>query len=161
MSHVIRQATAGDAGIVLALVRALATYEREPDKVVMTEQQCQAALAAGHLRALLALDGQTPVAMALWFFNFSSWTGRRGLYLEDLFIVPESRGTGLGLDLLRMLAQLAVAEGCGRMEWAVLDWNESAKGFYRKIGAARADGWESWRVEGAALASLGAGLWRG
>lgn len=157
MSHRIRPATAGDAATVLAMVRALAEYERELEKVAMTEAQCHAALSAGHLNAILAFDGDTPVAMALWFFNFSSWTGRRGLYLEDLFIVPEARGAGLGLKLLQMLAAIAVAEGCGRMEWAVLDWNDSAKGFYRKLGAARAEGWETWRLEGDALARLGAG----
>lgn len=153
---VIRQATADDAGQVLALVKALAAYENELDKVHMTEADCRAALAAGHLRALLAFaDGQA-VALALYFFNFSSWTGKRGLFLEDLFVDPGQRGRGLGLALLTRLAALALGEGCARMEWNVFDWNNSAKGFYEILGARHATGWETWRLEGAALLKLGA-----
>ena len=95
------------------------------------------------------------VAMALYFFNFSSWTGKRGLFLEDLFVSPEVRGLGLGLDLLKRLAAIAVANDCGRMEWNVLDWNNSAKGFYEMLGARHAVGWEVWRLEGEALKTLG------
>lgn len=156
MSVLIRQATPEDAGAVLALVTALAVYEKEADKVKMTEAGCRAALAAGHLNALLGFVDGAPVAMALYFFNFSSWTGRRGLFLEDLFVAPEVRGSGVGLDLLKRLARLAVSMDCGRMEWNVLDWNESAKGFYRSFGARHATGWETWRLEGDALAAFGA-----
>lgn len=156
MSVRIRQATPDDAGAVLALVTALAVYEKEADKVKMTEAGCRAALAAGHLNALLGFADGQPVAMALYFFNFSSWTGKRGLFLEDLFVAPEVRGSGVGLDLLKRLARLAVSMDCGRMEWNVLDWNESAKGFYRSFGARHATGWETWRLEGDALAAFGA-----
>lgn len=155
MTPVIRAATPDDAAAVLGLVRALAEYEREGDKVKMTEEGCRAALAAGHLNALLGFDRETPVAMALYFFNFSSWTGRRGLFLEDLFVVPELRGRGVGLDLLKRLGRLAASMGCGRMEWNVLDWNDPAKGFYSTLGARHATGWETWRLEGEALRALG------
>ncbi|WP_199554334.1 GNAT family N-acetyltransferase [Sandaracinobacteroides hominis] len=155
MSISIRAATADDAGHVLALVKALAEYEKELDKVKMTEAGAREALAAGYVRALLAFDGERAVAMALYFFNFSSWTGKRGLFLEDLFVAPEVRGQGLGLTLLKRLAGMAVAENCGRMEWNVLDWNVSAKGFYEMLGARHATGWETWRLEGEALQTLG------
>jgi GNAT superfamily N-acetyltransferase len=153
----VRQATPDDAGHVLALVTALAVYEREGDKVKMTEAGCRAALAAGHLNALLGFADGRPVAMALYFFNFSSWTGKRGLFLEDLFVDPDLRGQGIGLDLLKRLATLAVSMDCGRMEWNVLDWNDPAKRFYTWLGARHATGWETWRLEGDALKALGAG----
>jgi GNAT superfamily N-acetyltransferase len=151
----IRQATPDDAGAVLALVTALAVYEKEGDKVKMTVAGARDALAAGHLNALLGFAGEEPVAMALYYFNFSSWTGKRGLFLEDLFVAPEVRGTGVGMDLLKRLARLAVSMDCGRMEWNVLDWNAPAKGFYRSFGTRHAEGWETWRLEGEALARFG------
>ena len=157
MTAEIRAATPDDAAHVLALVRALAAYEKEADKVKMTEAGCRTALAEGHVRALLAFAGDEPVGMALYFFNFSSWTGRRGLFLEDLFVAPQWRGHGLGLALLKRLGALAVSMDFGRMEWNVLDWNNSAKGFYEKLGARHATGWETWRLEGDALAAFGAG----
>jgi GNAT superfamily N-acetyltransferase len=155
MTGLIRQATPDDAAAVLALVTALAVYEREADKVKMTVEGARAALAAGHLNALLGFADERPVAMALYFFNFSSWTGKRGLFLEDLFVDPDLRGQGVGLDLLKRLATLAVQMGCGRMEWNVLDWNDSAKGFYESFGARHAAGWETWRLEGEALTAFG------
>jgi GNAT superfamily N-acetyltransferase len=155
MTVSIRQATPDDAAAVLALVTALAVYEREPDKVKMTVAGARDALAAGHLNALLGFADGQPVAMALYYFNFSSWTGKRGLFLEDLFVAPEVRGTGVGMDLLKRLARLAVAMDCGRMEWNVLDWNEPAKGFYRSFGTRHATGWETWRLEGDALTAFG------
>ncbi|MGL6044353.1 MAG: GNAT family N-acetyltransferase, partial [Sandaracinobacteroides sp.] len=106
MSLSIRAATPDDAAAVVALVLALATYEREAEKVKMTEAGCREALAAGHLNALLGFCDGRPVAMALYFFNFSSWTGKRGLFLEDLFVAPELRGQGIGLGLLKRLAVL-------------------------------------------------------
>jgi len=155
MRVTIRPARPDDAATVLAMVLALATYEREPDKVKMTEAGCRAALEAGHVNALLGFAEDRPVAMALYFFNFSSWTGKRGLFLEDLFVAPDMRGQGLGADLLKRLAAMAVAMDCGRMEWNVLDWNSSAKGFYAMLGARVAQGWETWRLEGDALTTLG------
>jgi GNAT superfamily N-acetyltransferase len=151
----IRQATPDDAAAVLALVTALAVYEKEADKVKMTVAGARDALAAGHLNALLGFVDGEAVAMALYFFNFSSWTGRRGLFLEDLFVAPELRGQGVGLTLLKRLAALAVSMGCGRMEWNVLDWNTPAKGFYESFGARHAVGWETWRLEGEALTAFG------
>ncbi len=157
MTVLIRQAGPDDAADVLALVTALALFEKEADKVKMTVAGARDALAAGHLHALLGFAGEEPVAMALYYFNFSSWTGKRGLFLEDLFVVPERRGRGLGLDLLKRLARLAVSMDCGRMEWNVLDWNEQAKGFYRSFGTRHAVGWETWRLDGDALTAFGAG----
>ena len=150
----LRAATPDDAATVLAMVLALADYEREGDKVKMTVEGARQALAHGHVNALLAFDGEQPVAMALWFFNFSSWTGKRGLFLEDLFVVPSARGSGLGLRLFRELGRIATAHDCGRMEWNVLDWNNSAKGFYERLGARHATGWETWRLEGDALKAM-------
>lgn len=151
----IRAATPDDAADIRALVYALAVYENEPDKVKMTDESARHALAAGHVQALLGFQDGKAVAMALYFFNFSSWTGKRGLFLEDLFVAPEVRKQGLGLDLLKRLAAIAVANDCGRMEWNVLDWNNSAKGFYEMLGARHAAGWEVWRLEGEALKTLG------
>lgn len=151
----IRAATPDDAADIRALVYALAVYEKEPDKVKMTDEGARKALEAGHVKALLGFADGKAVAMALWFFNFSSWTGKRGLFLEDLFVAPEVRGQGLGLELLKRLAAVAVAHDCGRMEWNVLDWNNSAKGFYEMLGARHAAGWETWRLEGDALAKMG------
>ena len=157
MTITIRQAGPDDAAAVLALVTALAVYEKEADKVKMTEGGARDALAGGRLHALLGFAGDEAVAIALYFFNFSSWTGKRGLFLEDLFVAPDLRGQGVGLDLLKRLAALAVATDCGRMEWHVLDWNDSAKGFYARFGARPAIGWETWRLEGVALRDFGAG----
>jgi GNAT superfamily N-acetyltransferase len=155
MTVEIRAATPDDAAAVVALVTALAVYEKEADKVKLTAEGARDALAAGHLNALLGFQAGEPVAMALYFFNFSSWTGKRGLFLEDLFVAPELRGQGIGLDLLKRLARLAVSMNCGRMEWNVLDWNTPAKGFYESFGARHATGWETWRLEGDALHSFG------
>jgi GNAT superfamily N-acetyltransferase len=98
-------------------------------------------------------DGRV-VGIAVWFFNFSTWTGRHGIYLEDLFVDPEARGTGVAEGLMRALAAEAKANDCARMEWSVLDWNELAKRFYRRIGAHHNETWEPWRLTGPALAAL-------
>jgi GNAT superfamily N-acetyltransferase len=103
--------------------------------------------------AIAELDG-TPVGFALWFFNFSTWEGRRGLYLEDLYVDPAARGHGAGLALIRHCARIAVAEGCGRFEWSVLDWNEPAIRFYRALGARPLDEWTIQRLDGEALSAL-------
>lgn len=156
MSISIREAVRGDAPAILQLVKALAEYEKEPQAVDMTEDMAAHALEHKHMRALLAFDDGQAVAIAIYFFNFSTWTGRRGLYLEDLFVVPEARKLGVGLKLLQELAAIAVAKDCGRMEWALLDWNDHAKGFYRLLGASHAEGWELWRLKGDALRTLAA-----
>lgn len=154
MTVVLRAATAADAAAVLAMVQALARHEGESEQVRMTEAGLSDALANGHVNALLAMEDDQPLAMALWFFNFSSWTGRRGLFIEDLFVAPAARGSGLGLRLFRTLAGMAASEGCARLEWNVLSGNGTAKGFYQRLGAHHATGWETWRLEGPALTAL-------
>ncbi len=157
MSFAIRAAGPGDAATVLALIKALAAYERMPDAVKMDEALLRTAMEAGHCRALLAFDGDGAVGVALYFFNFSTWTGKRGLYLEDLFVVPEARKGGIGLAFFRALAKIAVDEACPRMEWQVLAWNELAAGFYRGLGAAEMSEWRVWRMETEALDRLAQG----
>jgi GNAT superfamily N-acetyltransferase len=153
----IRPATVDDVPVVVSLVRELATYEREPDAVVATEEMFRAALFGGAPKVfcLVAEDAGEVVGFAVWFFTFSTWLGRHGVYLEDLFVRPEARGGGHGRALLTELARIAVAESCGRVEWAVLDWNEPAQGFYRSLGAEPMDEWTVWRLTGDALRSLG------
>ena len=146
--------------VVVSLVRELASYEREPDAVVATEDDYRAALfgPAPRTWCLLAEDDTGEViGFALWFFNFSTWRGRHGVYLEDLFVRPEARGAGHGRALLAELARIAVDNDCARMEWVVLDWNESAHGFYRGIGAAPMDDWTVWRLTGDSLDALADG----
>jgi len=155
MTH-IRPATPADVPLILHLVRELAAFERESDKVVATEPLLQDALFGPHPAAeavIAELDGK-PVGMALFFHNFSTWTGWRGLYLEDLYVTPEARGAGVGKALLKHLAALAVARGCTRFEWSVLDWNEKAIAFYRSMGALPMKEWTVYRVTGEALATL-------
>lgn len=152
----IRAATPADVPVVLRFVRELAAFEREPDAVRATEPMLAEALFGDRpaAEAVIAdLDG-APVGFALFFHNFSTWTGRRGLYLEDLYITPAARGRGVATVLLRHLAALAVERGCARFEWSVLDWNADAIAFYRAMGAVGMDGWTVQRVEGGALARL-------
>jgi GNAT superfamily N-acetyltransferase len=154
MSFAIRDAGPGDAAAVLGLIKLLADYERMPDAVKMDEPLLRSAIEAGHCRALLAFEGSNPVGVALYFFNFSTWTGKRGLYLEDLFVVPAARKGGIGLAFFQALAAIAAAEDCPRMEWQVLEWNELAHGFYTGLGAAPMTEWRVWRLDGEALAAL-------
>ncbi|MEZ0496328.1 N-acetyltransferase family protein [Sphingomonas sp. IW22] len=154
----IRPATPDDAERLLAFVRELATYEREPDAVEATPAMLADALfgPAPAAEAVIAeLDGE-PVGFALWFHNFSTWKGRRGLYLEDLYVTPDARGHGVGRALLAHLAGVAVARGCARFEWSVLDWNAPAIGFYRAMGAVAMEEWTVQRLEGDALNRLAA-----
>ena len=156
MTMTIRSATPDDVPQILRFVRELAEFEREPDAVEATEPMLEEALFAERpaAEALIAEVDGTPVAFALFFHNFSTWTGKRGLYLEDLYVTPEARGTGVGTALLRHLAGIALDRGCGRFEWAVLDWNEPAIKFYRAMGAVGMDEWRVQRVTGDALARL-------
>jgi GNAT superfamily N-acetyltransferase len=144
----IRRATVADVGTILELIRELATYERAPNEVTATEEQLVDVLFGEKPAAevLLAFEGKKPVGFAVYFYNFSTWLGRPGLYLEDLFVRPEQRGKGFGRALLVELAQIARARGCGRMEWAVLNWNEPAIEFYRKLGAKPMDEWTVFRL---------------
>jgi GNAT superfamily N-acetyltransferase len=154
----VRPATPADVPVILRFVRELAAFEREPDAVTATEPMLAAALFGEHpaAEAVLAEREGEPLGFALFFHNFSTWEGRRGLYLEDLYVTPAARGQGAGAALLRHLAALAVARGCARFEWSVLDWNEGAIAFYRAMGAVGQDEWTVQRVSGDALARLAA-----
>ena len=144
----VRPATLADVAVILELIRALATYERAPNEVTATEKSLSEVLFANKPAAevLLGFENQTAVGFAVFFHNFSTWLGRPGLYLEDLFVRPEHRGKGYGRALLIELAKIARERDCGRMEWAVLDWNESAIQFYRKLGAKPMDEWTVFRL---------------
>ncbi len=152
----LRSATIADVPLILDLIRGLAEYERLPNEVVATEAGLRASLfgpvAAAEV-VIAEVDG-TAAGFALFFHNYSTFLGRRGLWLEDLFVRPAFRGQGIGRALLRHLAEVAVARGCGRLEWSVLDWNEPAIGFYRSLGAVPMNEWTTFRVTGDALNTL-------
>jgi GNAT superfamily N-acetyltransferase len=152
----IEPATPGDVPLILAFVRELAEYERAADKVVANEGNLRESLFGAHSVAegRIAYVGREPAGMALFFHNFSTWTGLRGLYLEDLYVRPEMRGRGVGRRLLAHLAGLARERDCARFEWAVLNWNEPAIGFYRSLGAVPLDEWQIYRLTGDALERL-------
>jgi len=152
----IRTARVEDVPIILELIRDLATYERAPKEVVATEQQLVDVLFGERAAAevLLAFEGESAVGFALFFHNFSTWLGRPGLYLEDLFVKPEKRGKGYGRALLVDLAKIALERGCGRMEWAVLNWNQPAIKFYRSLGAKPMDEWTVFRLTRNDIAKL-------
>ena len=153
MPCLIRSATSEDVPLILSFIRALAIYEKLLDEVVATEDALHRTLFGDSPAAqviIAEVDGQ-PAGFALYFFNYSTFLAKPGLYLEDLFVQPEFRGAGTGKALLLHLAKIANARGCGRMEWSVLDWNEPAKGFYRKLGAQQLDDWRICRLTGAAL----------
>lgn len=153
----LRVAGPADAAVIHRLIVDLATYEREPDAVVATVDGLRAQLAAERppFECILAddEDGAT-VGFALYFHNYSTWRGRPGLYLEDLFVEPARRGRGIGKQLLVRLAQIAVERGCARMEWAVLDWNAPAIAFYEKLGARPIGEWTIFRLTGQELLGL-------
>ncbi len=154
----IRAATPADIPAIHRLIVELAIYEKEPDAVKATHADLERALFGDRPVAecvLAEVDGQA-VGLALFFTNFSTWTGKPGLYLEDLFVMPSARGQGLGKALLVHLAGIAVARGHGRFEWSVLDWNTPAIGFYKALGAKPMDEWTVMRVDGAALTALAA-----
>lgn len=156
----IRPATAADVPLILTLIRELAEFERLAHEVVAEEAQLSAQLFGNRPAAEMLLaegaDGE-PAGFALFFQNFSTFLGRPGIYLEDLFVRPTWRKRGIGQALLRRIAALAVERGCGRIEWAVLDWNENAIGFYQKLGAQVMDDWRICRVTGDEIAKLARG----
>jgi GNAT superfamily N-acetyltransferase len=155
----IRAATPADVALILALIKELAEYERLSHEVVATESQIRATLFGERPVSevvIASLEG-TPVGFALFFPNYSTFLGRPGLYLEDLFVRPEARGVGIGRELLEYLARLAVARGWGRLEFRVLDWNEPSISFYKKLGAEPLEDWTVFRVTGAALQNLAGG----
>jgi GNAT superfamily N-acetyltransferase len=157
VEHVIRPARPADVPVLLDLVHELAAYEKEPDAVEATPEMLAAALfgpapvAACHV----AVVDEAVVGFALWYVTFSTWKGRPGLWLEDLFVRPVARGLGLGKALLAELAAVCVGRGYARFEWWVLDWNVDAHGFYRSLGARPEDEWTVWRLDGDALQALG------
>jgi GNAT superfamily N-acetyltransferase len=159
MSVQIRTATRADVPLIRELIQALAHYEREPDAVKASEADLAHTLFDDGATAHSVICEQDGVAVgfAVYFFNYSTWLGRNGLYLEDLFVRPEARGQGAGLALLRHLAGIAVAKGCGRFEWSVLDWNQPAIDFYRAAGARPMDAWTVYRMDGQALADFARG----
>jgi GNAT superfamily N-acetyltransferase len=152
----IRPARVEDVPVILGLIRELATYERAPDEVTATEEQLVDVLFGEKpvAEVLLAFEGKSPVGFAVFFHNFSTWLGRPGLYLEDLFVKPDKRGKGYGRALLVDLAKVARDRGCGRMEWAVLDWNEPAIKFYRSLGAKPMEEWTVFRLTRDGIAKL-------
>jgi GNAT superfamily N-acetyltransferase len=152
----IRPAVEGDVAVILQFIRDLAQYEHLEHQVVATEELLREALFGGrpHAEVVLACLNGEPVGFALFFHNFSTFVGRAGIYLEDLYVRPEARGHGVGRRLLTWLAATAVSRGCGRLEWAVLDWNEPSIRFYRNLGAVALDDWTTYRVTGPALNQL-------
>ena len=156
MSLSIAPAVEADAGLILSLIRELAAYERLSHAVSATAEDVAASLFGERpgAEARIARWAGEPAGFALFVMNDSTFLGRRGIYLEDLFVREPFRGRGIGRALLADLARIAVDRGCGRLEWAVLDWNTTAIGFYEKLGATPMDEWTVFRLEGAALARL-------
>jgi GNAT superfamily N-acetyltransferase len=152
----IERATERDVPLILELIQGLAVYEKLAHEVTATEAGLRETLFGARPAAdvIIAYAGDTPAGFALFFPNYSTFLGKPGLYLEDLFVRPEYRGQGLGLALMKRLAQIAVERGCGRFEWSVLDWNAPAIGFYESLGAKLMDGWSIVRVNGEALTML-------
>jgi GNAT superfamily N-acetyltransferase len=152
----LRAATVDDVPQILAFIRALAEYERLLQEVVATEEGLRQALFGprAYAEVVLAEDAGVPLGFALFFHTFSTFLGQPGIYLEDLFVIPEARGRGVGRALLAHLARVAVERGCGRVEWAVLDWNAPAIRFYDSLGARPNDQWTVYRLTGAPLAAL-------
>jgi GNAT superfamily N-acetyltransferase len=158
MSLTIRQAVSADVPLILEFIRALAVFEREPDAVTATEADL---LRDGfgpepYYHCLIAEQDGKPAGFAFYFFNYSTWTGRPGLYLEDLFVNVEFRGLGIGKALLARVAAIAVEKNCPRLQWEVLDWNTPAVDFYASLGASFLDEWRNVRMTGEALAKLAA-----
>lgn len=154
MTYAIRPATAADAATILGFIRGLADYEKAVHLVEATEETVAASLfgPGAVARAIVceAPDG-TPAGFAVWFLSYSTWQARNGLYLEDLYVAPAHRGAGVGRQLLRHLARIAVSKGCGRFEWSVLDWNEPAIRVYDAIGAEPQGEWVRYRLSGEKL----------
>ena len=152
----VRAATRDDAPLILAFIRELAAYEKLAEEVVATEDTLAATLFGPRPYAFVLIaevDGES-AGFALFFHNYSTFLGRPGIFLEDLFVRPDGRGHGVGRALIARIAAIATERGCGRLEWAVLDWNENAIGFYRKLGATALSDWTTYRLTGDALARL-------
>jgi GNAT superfamily N-acetyltransferase len=160
MTLQVRPAQPADAAQILAFIIELADYERARHEVVANLEDIRRGLFAegATARALICLRDGEPIGYAVYFFNYSTWLGRNGIYLEDLYVTPRQRGSGAGKELLRHLAREACANDCGRLEWSVLDWNEPAIRFYRAIGAEARSEWVRYRMEGDALRHFAEGL---
>ena len=156
MANTIRPATRADVGMILAFIRALAAYEREPDAVFATEEDLLRHGFGDHpyFECLIAEQNSVPAGFALFFYDYSTWLGRPGIYLEDLFVHPEFRGLGVGKALLERVAAIALEKSCGRMKWEVLDWNTPAIDFYTAMGAEFMDIWRNVQLSGEALRRL-------
>ena len=155
MNGTVRFAQEKDVPVILAFIRALARYEKLEHEVVATEALLREWIfEKKKAEVLLLSEGETPVGFALFFHNFSTFLGRAGIYLEDLFVLPAYRGRGYGKQLLKTLAAITVERGCGRLEWSCLDWNAPSIAFYKSLGAVPMDGWSTYRVTGATLERL-------
>lgn len=152
----IRPANAADSGLILRFITDLAIYENAEDAVVATADDIRRSLFGPDTttHAIICEIDSRPAGFAVYFYNYSTWLGKNGLYLEDLYVSPEFRGLGAGKALLKHLARIAVARNCGRFEWSVLDWNEPAIEFYKSLGAKPQDEWVPYRLAGQALADL-------
>jgi len=158
MSFVIRSAKPSDASAILRLIKALAEYERLLDEVVNDEALVRETFFAPNPKSFcdIAEEAGEAIGFAIWFYSYSTFTGRHGIYLEDLYVAPEHRGAGIGKAFLKNLAERCVREKLTRFEWSVLDWNEPSIGFYRSLGAVPVDGWTRYRLASEALERIGA-----
>lgn len=153
----VRKALPGDLGLIVKLIRDLAEYEKLSAECFVSEEKLREHLFGPrpYCEVLIGEDERGPAGFALFFHNFSTFLAKPGIYLEDIFVLPERRGSGLGKALFKAVAKLAVERGCGRMDWAVLDWNEPAIGFYKKLGAKMMTDWTTCRLTGDALREAG------
>ncbi|MCF7751890.1 GNAT family N-acetyltransferase [Bacillus subtilis subsp. subtilis] len=154
----LREATADDAALILRFIRELAIYEKAEASVQTDEAGIRASLFGPDAKAhaLICEAGGQAIGYVVYFYNYSTWLGRNGIYLEDLYVSPEHRGSGAGKALLQHIARIAVAEGCGRFEWSVLDWNTPAIEFYEAVGARPQSEWTVYRMDGEALRAFAA-----
>ena len=152
----IRKATPDDSALILHFITELAKYEKAEDQVISTAESIQNSLFGpdSTADAIICLESEQPIGYAVYFYNYSTWLGKKGLYLEDLYISPEYRNGGAGEKVLKYLAQFAIKNNCGRFEWSVLDWNEPAINFYEKIGARPQSEWIIYRLTGEKLANF-------
>lgn len=153
MPFTIRPAEPSDSATILTFIRELAIYEKAEDQVEATEETIrQSVFGEGSVASAMICESEgRAVGFAIWFYNYSTWQAKKGLYLEDLYVTPEFRGSGAGKAMLKRLAEIALAEGCGRFEWSVIDWNEPAIRVYRSIGAEPQAEWIRYRLSGEAL----------
>jgi GNAT superfamily N-acetyltransferase len=159
MALTIREGVRGDAAALLGFIRELAIYEKAEHEVAATVETIESSIfdETSVTRALVCEQDGVPVGMAIWFFSYSTWQARNGLYLEDLYVTPAARGLGAGKALLKRLAQIAIDNDCGRFEWSVLDWNEPAIRVYEAIGAEPMNEWIRYRLSGETLKSFAEG----